>query len=128
MRAETDYVKWTILSRLGRGDKVRIRSGEIVEFQSLKQKNFTAKKSDGTLWNLDVNGFMELVEKATTIDKTSDIPTLKSGELFYILHKDQVMLFKFEFLKGNKIHAKNPVTNGKATMDVAMYSGRVSEL
>ena len=128
MRAETDYVKWTTLSRLGRGDKIRIRSGEIVEFQSLKQKNFTAKKSDGTLWNLDVNGFMELVEKAVAIDKTSNITTLKSGELFYILHKDQVMLFKFEFLKGNKIHAKNPVTNGKATMDVAMYSGRVSEL
>ena len=128
MRAETDYVKWTTLSRLGRGDRIRIRSGEIVEFQSLKQKNFTAKKSDGTLWNLDVNGFMELVEKATTIDKTPDVTTLKLGELFYILHKEQTVVFRFEFLKGNKIHAKNPVTNGKATMDVAMFGGRVSEL
>jgi len=128
MRPDANYEKWMTLSRLNRGDKVKINSGETVEFQSLKRTNFVVKKSDGTTWNIFVNNFVELVEKAIIVNKTSEVMTLKPGELFYIIRNDQVMVFKFEYIKGNKIHSKNPVTNGGVSMDISMYSGRISEL
>ena len=128
MRTDANYEKWMTLSRLNRGDKVKINSGETVEFQSLKRTNFVVKKSDGTTWNIFVNNFVELVEKAIIVNKTSEVMTLKPGELFYIIRNDQVMVFKFEYIKGNKIHSKNPVTNGGVSMDISMYSGRISEL
>ena len=128
MRPEANYEKWMAMTKLTRGDKIKINSGEIFEFQSLKQKNFVGKKSDGTMWNVAVNNFAELVEKAVVVNKTSQATTLKTGELFYIIQKEKVLIFKFDYIKDGTIHSKNPVTNGGVRMDISMYAGKVSEL
>jgi len=64
MRPQPKHEKLLEMSKLKRGDKIQLINGETVEFQTLKQKNFTALKEDGTLWNIPVNHFNSLVEKS----------------------------------------------------------------
>ena len=127
MRPQPQFDKVITMMGLKRGDIVKLVTGETAEFQSLKQKNFIGIIK-GSTYNIPINHFQELVAKSVKIDKTSEVMTLNSGELFYIIKGDNVMVFKFDRIINNKIHCKNPITNGGVTMSLELYAGKVSDL
>jgi len=120
------YEKFSAMTKLIRGDKIKLITGDIVEFVDLKQKRFIAIK-DGTTYSYAINSFVSLFEKAPEINKILEITSLKLGELFYILKGGQVTIFTFDYISGKTIHAKNPLTNGGIRIDISLYEGKISQ-
>jgi hypothetical protein len=48
--------------------------------------------------------------------------------LFYIIKSDKAILYKFESTNGIKIYGKNPVNDGRVTIDISLYGGKISNL
>jgi uncharacterized protein YjhX (UPF0386 family) len=125
-KLQTELDKARQLSKLKRGDTVKLLSGEIAEFQSLKSKNFVATMN-GLSYRIPINRFKEIAEikPDTTF---SQVATLKPNELFYIFKGDSVVLFKFNCIKNGRIRANHPTTGGRADIDMCFYGGKVSDL
>lgn len=110
-----------------KGDKVKLRSGEIVEFIKLNRTKFVFAR-EGTHYNISVDSFVEIVEKAPVKQINQSFKKLKQGDLFYIDHKESLIVFSFNEMKNGKIHAKHVIDGGKITIDLNLYGGTINEL
>lgn len=109
------------------GDKVKLRSGEIVEFVKLNRSKFVFKR-DGNLYNINCEAFVEIVEKAPPKKISQTYKKLKEGDLFFIIHKDEAIVFSFIELKNGKIVGKNPILGQRTNIEIGLYGGKLSEL
>lgn len=109
------------------GDKVKLRSGEIVEFIKLNRTKFVFKRN-GDAYNTPVENFVEIVEKAPIKKISQTYKKLKDGELFFINHKGQAIMFAFVEIKNGKIVGRNPIDGAKTTIDIGLYGGKITEL
>jgi uncharacterized protein YjhX (UPF0386 family) len=128
-RPEPKFEKLMEVNNLKQGDKVKLTNGDIAEFVRLKQKNFVGIVN-GKSYNIPVNMFVSLEEKAVEKKLDDGYKTLKQGELFYITDqkKGHALLFKFEGLKNDKIMGISPITGSMTRIDAGLYAGKVSEL
>jgi len=121
MATKVNPDKLAEVSKLNRGDKIRLRSGEKVEFIRLKRKKFLGI-IDGTTYNIHVNSFAELLEEAE--DNTEEkINELEAGNYFYIESNrgGNALLFKFKRMKNNKIVGINPISNSRTRIDKELF-------
>ena len=109
------------------GDMIKLKSGEIVEFVKLNRTKFVFKR-EGQQYNIPVGAFVEIVEKAAPKKINQSYKKLTEGELFYIDHKDNAMVFSFIEVKNGKIVGKNPIHGGRTTIDIGLYGGKLTEL
>lgn len=128
MRPQPKFEKVMEMSKLERGDIIKLVTGETVEFQSLKQKNFTGTMPDGKLYNIGINLFDSLIEKATKDNKFDELKSLKSGELFYFIKGNNAVVLIFNYIQGDRIFATNPINNGNVKLSVGMYAGKIDTL
>lgn len=110
-----------------KGDKVKLRNGEIVEFIKLNRTKFVFARGEAQ-YNTPVDNFVEIVEKAPVKKLNQSYKKLKEGELFYIDHKDSLVVFAFSEIKNGKILAKHVIDGGKITIDLGLYGGTINEL
>jgi uncharacterized protein YjhX (UPF0386 family) len=113
------------VSKLNRGDIIKLKSGEEVEFIRLKRKKFLGI-IDGTTYNIHVNSFNKVLEEAE--DNTEEnINKLESGDYFYIESNrgGNALLFKFKRMKNNKIIGINPISNSRTRIDKALFVDKV---
>lgn len=110
-----------------KGDKVRLKSGEVVEFVKLNRTKFVFARGEAQ-YNTSVDNFTEIVEKAPVKKLNQSYKKLKEGDLFYIDHKDSLIVFSFEGLKNGKIQARHVIDNGKINIDLGLYGGTINEL
>lgn len=108
------------------GDKIKLRNGEIVEFVKLNRTKFVFKREDG-MYNININAFVEIVEKAPPKKINQSYKKLKEGELFFINYKEAQSIYAFIEIKNGKIKARN-LNGGKITIDIPFYGGKLSEL
>jgi len=109
------------------GDMVKLRNGEIVEFMKLNRTKFVFKRN-GEAYNIPVSAFVEIVQKAEPKKINQSYKKLKVGEMFYIVHKDDAIIFTFLEIKGGKIVGKHPINSTKTSIDIALYGGKITEL
>jgi hypothetical protein len=109
------------------GDKITLRSGEVVEFIKCNRTKFVFSR-EGIHYNTSIENFVEIVEKAEPKKINQSYKKLREGELFYISHKDSAIVFTFIEIKNGKIVGKNPINNGLTTIDINLYGGKISEL
>jgi len=113
------------VSKLNRGDIIKLKSGEEVEFIRLKRKKFLGI-IDGTTYNIHVNSFDKVLEEAE--DNTEEnINKLESGDYFYIESNrgGNALLFKFKRIKNNKIIGINPISNSRTRIDKSLFVDKV---
>lgn len=110
-----------------KGDKIKLKSGEIVEFIKLNRTKFVFARGEAQ-YNTPVDNFVEIVEKAPRKQLNQSYKKLKDGDLFYIDHKDSLVVFQFTEMKNGKIHARHVIDNGKITIDLGLYGGTINEL
>jgi hypothetical protein len=109
------------------GDKVRLHTGEIVEFIKLNRSKFVFKR-DGVAYNIAITAFNEIVEKAPLKKINQSYKKLKEGELFYIVHKEEAMVYSFLEIAKGKIVGKNPILGSRTSIDINLYGGKLAEL
>ena len=130
-RPDVNFDKYYEVAKLKTGDIIQLTTGEKVTFIKCKQKNFVGTMEDGKNYNIFINKFDKILENAKQMSN-DDLPelfkTLKKGDLFYINHRGNAMLFKFETFKNNRIVGINPISNGLSNIDVSLYVGKVSGL
>jgi len=128
-RPDIDFSKYFEVAKLNTGDIIQLTTGEKVTFIKCKQKNFVGTMEDGKNYSIFINKFDKILETAKQISK-DDLPelfkTLTKGDLFYINHRGNAMLFVFETFKNNRIVGINPISNGTSNIDVSLYAGKVS--
>jgi len=125
MATKVNPDKLAEVSKLNRGDKIQLRSGEKVEFIRLKRKKFLGV-IDGTTYNISVNAFDKLLEEAE--DNTEEIlDSLEAGDYFYIESNrgGNALLFKFKRMKNNKIIGINPISNSRTRIDKELFVNKV---
>jgi hypothetical protein len=110
-----------------KGDKIKLRSGEVVEFIKLNRTKFVFAR-EGTQYNTPVDNFVEIVEKAPVKGINQSYKKLKQGDLFYIDHKESLIVFSFDELRNGKIHARHVIDGGKISIDLGLYGGTINEL
>jgi hypothetical protein len=110
-----------------KGDKIRLRSGEIVEFIKLNRTKFVFAR-EGTQYNTPVDNFVEIVEKAPVKGINQSYKKLKQGDLFYIDHKESLIVFSFDEMRNGKLHARHVIDGGKISIDLGLYGGTINEL
>lgn len=127
-------VKYDKLAKLKRGTIVLATNGDEVEFIALKRKNFQGtSKKDGKTYNYPVAMFVKVIsEPKVDPSKVEEWKNLQEGELFYINHKNNALLFKFEKLvqRRNKIVIQGINISNKIPTDIdtSLYGGKVSDL
>lgn len=126
-RPAANFDKFRQMASLNPGDKVKLTDGSIAEFVKLKQKNFDGI-IDGKLYNVPVNMFVEVIEKADLGSKLNDAQNMTPGEMFYIAKDGKALLFKFERIERGKIIGINPVSKGRTTIDMSLFAGKVADL
>jgi hypothetical protein len=127
MRPAANPDKKMVLRGLRYGDKVKLTDGSIAEFVKLKQKNFDGL-INGQPYNIPVNMFVEVVEKAEAVTESKEYMTLKKGEPFYINYRGAAQLFTFEGMENFKIVGTCPVTKKRTTIAPSLYFGKVADL
>jgi hypothetical protein len=110
-----------------KGDKIKLRSGEIVEFVKLNRTKFVFARGEAQ-YNTPIDNFVEIVEKAPVKKLNQSYKKLKSGDLFYIDHKDSVVVFSFEEMRNGKLQARHVIDGGKISIDLGLYGGTINEL
>lgn len=115
------------LRMCNQGDLVELTTGEVCEFDKMKRKNFLASK-DGQFYNIPVEMFVKVVKKAKPKAIPQDYLTLKYNELFYIKHKDNASLYRFETIEKGRIIGINVANQRRTKIDIALYGGKVSQL
>lgn len=110
------------------GDKVQLTNGDVFEFVRLKRTKFIGKK-DGQSYDIPVQMFVKIVENAEPKKLNDSYKSLNSGELFYIIGKnDDALIFKFKEMKDGRIIGTNVIHGGRTRIDCGLYGGKVSEL
>ena len=125
MATKVNPDKLSEVSKLNRGDIIKLKSGEEVEFIRLKRKKFLGI-IDGTTYNIHVNSFDKVLEKAK--DNTEEnINKLEAGDYFYIESNrgGNALLFKFKRMKNNKIIGINPISNSRTRIDKALFVDKI---
>lgn len=125
--------KYNELRVLQAGDIILTTQGQEVEFTSLKRKNFDGiDVATGKAYRYPVPMFEKFVRKGETKASANEWKELEKGELFYINHKGNAMLYRFEKLekKRNKIVLLgiNVATKVPTSIDTTLYGGKVSDL
>lgn len=123
------FEKLQALALLKQGDKVELTNGKVAEFVRMKQKNFVGNM-DNKSYNIPVEMFVKVVEKAPEQQINEGYKTLKENELFYITDqkKGHALLFKFKGIKNGKILGESPISKSLTRIDSSLYMGKVSEL
>jgi len=116
--------KWNELSQLNEGSKVKLISGEIAIFNRLKRKNFVGI-IDNKSYNIPVDMFETVLEKSEK-KINEKYKSLKKGDLFFISHNNQLLLFKFDKIKNNKIYGINPINKSVTTIDISLFKGKIN--
>jgi hypothetical protein len=119
--------KWMVLANLQQGAKIRLKDGRESEFIRLKQKYFVGVL-DGKTYNIPIGMFDEVISNAPTRNLSNEVSKLKTGELFYISKGADIVIFQFDSIKNNYIHAKNPVTGTGVKIPISMYGGNVKDI
>lgn len=127
MAREVNFDKLMVVRGLNAGDKVKLTDGSIAEFGRLKQKNFTGT-IDGKPFNIPVNMFVEVIEKAEVKILNTQTIDLKKGEKFFIDKNGNALLFIFEKMESGRIIGLNPIDKARTKIDCSLYSGKVSDL
>lgn len=131
MAREVNFDKLIEVNKLNEGDMVKLTNGDVAEFVRLKQKNFVGIMN-GKSYNIPVNMFVSVESKVDLKSKAKEqeqeYKSLKQNELFYINHKGNAVLFKFNEIKGGKIIGVNPSTNATTRIDTSLFGGKVSSL
>ncbi|MCT1392050.1 hypothetical protein M4D76_27795 [Peribacillus frigoritolerans] len=109
------------------GDKIKLTNDKVCEFVKLKRTKFIGKM-DGKAYDIPVQMFVEIIEKAEPKKLNQSYKKLKKGELFYIEKNESAIVFRFEELKNGKIIGINPILNSRTRIDISLYGGKVSEL
>jgi len=125
--AMQESVMTTNIVFANKGDKIKLRSGEVVEFIKLNRTKFVFAR-EGTQYNTPVDNFVEIVEKAPVKGINQSYKKLKQGDLFYIDHKESLIVFSFDELRNGKIHARHVIDGGKISIDLGLYGGTINEL
>jgi hypothetical protein len=125
MLSQAEMNKDVIFANMG--DKVRLHTGEIVEFVKLNRSKFVFKRND-VAYNIAVSAFKEIVEKAPPKKINQSYKKLKVGDLFYIVHKDEAMVYSFLEIAKGKIVGKNPILGSRTSIDINLYGGKLTEL
>lgn len=108
------------------GDKVELKSGKVFEFVKLKRTKFIGR-ADGALYDIPVDAFKRIIEKAQPKQIPQSYKALKSGDLFWI-NKDGAFLFRFVEIKNGRIIGINVADGGRSRIDIALYGGTINEL
>lgn len=109
------------------GDKIKLKNGEVVEFVKLNRTKFVFSR-EGSHYNTPINNFVEIVEQAPPKKLNDSYKKLKEGELFYIDHKDQAIVFAFKEMKNGRIIGINPLDKGITRIDISLYGGKITDL
>ncbi|QVK19725.1 hypothetical protein KHQ81_15880 (plasmid) [Mycoplasmatota bacterium] len=107
---ENKYLNDIDFYSLTPGDKLLLRSHEIVEFIEMKRTNFIGRMN-GKNYRIPIMSAIEVVEKAKPKEKF-DVTKLKANQYFYINHKGIAELFIFKEIKNNKVVGINPTNQG----------------
>lgn len=121
MTTRVDYEKLEKMSELNRGDIIKVRSGEEVEFVRLKRKKFLGI-IDGTTYDIPVNAFDKVLER-NEINIDEKLDKLTPGDYFYIESNrgGNALLFKFKKMRGNKIIGINPISKSNTRIDKELF-------
>lgn len=125
MTNQVNEQKWMALAELKQGDKVKLTSGEIVEFSRLKQSKFIGIMN-GNSYDIPVNMFVEVVEKSTR--DMNAYKKLKKGDAFYTDRDGKGILFIFDSIDNGRIIGRNPIDKSRARIDVSLYGGKVKDI
>jgi len=109
------------------GDKVKCTNGEIYEFIRLKRTKFIGKNEKGT-YDIPIQMFVEIVEKAGPKKINQSYKRLKEGDLFYIKKGDDAIVYSYIEMSNGRIIGKNPVHGGRTRIDIGLYGGKITEL
>jgi hypothetical protein len=109
------------------GDKIKTKSGRIYEFVKLKRTKFIAKNDEGT-YDIPVELFDEIIEKAPPKKLNQTYKKLQSGDLFYCIIKDDIVIFSFVEIANGRIIGKNLTHGGRTRIDISLYGGNLAEL
>lgn len=125
--------KYGSLMKLKVGDIILTTQGKEVEFTELKRKYFHGiELSSGKPYRFPIEMFDKFLREGENKAKSNEWKELKKDELFYIIHKGDAMLFRFDKLekKRNKIVIVgiNIASKVPTTIDTALYGGKVSDL
>lgn len=124
--------KWLEVAQLNEGDRIKLNHGDkVYEFVRLKRTKFIATHN-GQAYDIPVGMFGERVGKVNVRDRQekllNEVQSLEKGEMFYIVQKGDLILFRFSEYKGGRIHGYNPKTNARVKIDTSLYGGKVSDL
>lgn len=130
LRAEMDRLNKEsnikrVLSGLHTGDKVKLTTGEVMEFVKLNRTKFIGRLNDKE-YNVPIQMFVEVLEKVD-LNKIRDeksknnanvLSQLKKGDWFYINKNNSAITFRFEKVEVNKIIGINPINGSTARIDI----------
>jgi hypothetical protein len=121
-----------MISELHTGDKIKLKTGEVMEFVEMKRTKFTAMM-DGKRYRVPVT-LLETVLEKVDINKIKNekkkesksiLSELKQGDWFYINKSGKALAFKFEKVEGNKIIGINPIDGIKSRIDISFEIGKI---
>jgi len=122
-----EFEKWNQLKVLKRGTTVKTTKGEEYIFIELNQKDFVGIKN-GVAHNVPVKNFDSVI-KVPDVKQLKEYKQLKAGELFYIYHKSEAMIYIFQNIdKNGNIVGINPVSRLRIEIDPQYYAGRVKDI
>ena len=128
MTKEATFEQLRLAMELKEGDKIKLNSGEIVEFVRTKQKKFVGIMN-GALYNISIASINSVVEKADQNKKKEEslnlIGQLQKGDWFYINKNGNALAFKFDKIEGKKIIATNPIRNAVTRIDINFQIGLI---
>jgi len=128
MTREATFEQLRLAMELKEGDKIKLNSGEIVEFVRTKQKKFVGIMN-GALYNISIASINSVIEKADQNKKKEEslnlIGQLQKGDWFYINKNGNALAFKFDKIEGKKIIATNPIGNAVTRIDINFQIGLI---
>lgn len=109
------------------GDKILLKNGNVYEFVRIKRTKFIGSK-DGLNYDIPLEAFKEIVEKAPPKKINQSYKKLKVNDLFIIKVKDDAILYSFLEIANGRIIGINPLNNTKTRIDIGLYVGTLNEV
>jgi hypothetical protein len=126
MCKEPTFEQLRLSMELKEGDKIKLNSGEIVEFVRAKQKKFIGIMN-GARYNISISSINSVVEKADQNKKKEEslnlVGQLKKGDWFYINKNGNAITFKFDRIEGKRIIGINPIGDAVTRIDINFQIG-----
>lgn len=122
-----------MIEELHTGDKIKLKTGEVMEFVEMKRTKFTAMMN-GKRYRVPVT-LLETVLEKVDINKIkaekkeeskSILSELNKGDWFYINKSGRAIAFKFEKVEANKIIGINPIDGSRARIDITFEIGKIN--